>query len=452
MKRLWNKSSGKGAVHSERRMHILAFLTTCAFAALMLYPLIFAVSSAMKDNAKIYNVPPKLLPDTAHGVSVVLDYSDALEQEPDALLDLIKRDAVLTMFGISQMQSKESILEIQVYALRNGAVVYHARAHQMKLQMEKDYGIYKGSAMKAEVLLHGDRYLRACDAIGYDYAPKGLSISLPENSGTQFQEDVFGLLQSKYPVSGKLVSATDYVKNLLNLESFRYYLEMPGYIYPNNPRIAKLGFMAFVLNSVIVIGFAILCQVFLCSICAFVISRYLSERVGRRVLLFFLGGMMIPFASIMLPQLIMFREMGAYNNYRALLLPFLYPYGFYVYLYKKFFDRIPRSYFEAAALDGASTFYLYWKICMPLSKPIVSMIALQTFIGNWNDFFWAWLVTENQDLWTLNVALYNISNNMGTKQNALMGLAVITIAPVILLSVLFSRQLKQSIMDGGIKG
>ena len=161
---------------------------------------------------------------------------------------------------------------------------------------------------------------------------------------------------------------------------------------------------------------------------------------------------MIPFASIMLPQLVMYREMGAYNNYAALLLPFLYPYGFYVYLYKGFFDQIPGSYFEAASLDGASNFYLYSKICMPLSKPIISLIALQTFIGNWNDFFWAWMVTEDQNLWTLNVALYNISNNVSTKQNALMGLAVVTITPVILLSILFPKQLKQSIVASGVKG
>ena len=90
---------------------------------------------------------------------------------------------------------------------------------------------------------------------------------------------------------------------------------------------------------------------------------------------------------------------------------------------------------------------------MPLSKPIISLIALQTFIGNWNDFFWAWLVTEDQKLWTLNVALYNISNNVATKTKiALMGLAVVTITPVILLSILFSKQLKQSIVASGVKG
>lgn len=126
--------------------------------------------------------------------------------------------------------------------------------------------------------------------------------------------------------------------------------------------------------------------------------------------------------------------------------------AFYVYLFKGFFDRIPHSYFEAARLDGASNLYLYASICMPLSKPIIALIALQVFLGNWNDFFWAWLVTEKQDLWTLNVALYNISNNVSTKQNALMGIAFVTILPVILLSLIFSKQLKESIMASGVKG
>ena len=89
---------------------------------------------------------------------------------------------------------------------------------------------------------------------------------------------------------------------------------------------------------------------------------------------------------------------------------------------------------------------------MPLSKPIIALIALQTFLGNWNDFFWAWMVTERQELWTLNVALYNISNNVSTKQNALMGISLVTILPVIVICLLFSKQLKQSIMASGVKG
>lgn len=437
---------------SERLLKITAVTVSLLFAALMLYPMIFAVSSSMKDNSQIYKVPPKLLPGKADSLSVVLDYTGKEFQDEEELKDQMMQDNVLVMFGTNFKFADQSIMEIHVYGTKDGKTLFHSRAHQMKLQMECDYGIYKRTAIKKEILLDDDRYIRACESIGYEFDPNGIPESAEEGLAGDFEEQIAPVLMEKYTTEGKLVSIGNKTKNLLNLESFKYYLDMPAYIYPQSERVVKYGFLTFVMNSVIVIGFAMIAQVILCSVCAFVISRQLSKRAGKFVLMFFLGGMMIPFASIMLPQLIMYREMGAYNNYAALLLPFLYPYGFYVYLYKGFFDQIPGSYFEAASLDGAGSWYLYTRICMPLSKPIISLIALQTFIGNWNDFFWAWLVTEDQNQWTLNVALYNISNNAGTKQNALMGLAVVTITPVILLSILFSRQLKQSIAASGVKG
>ena len=452
MKRKKNRKNRIRCGKSERFLKIVAVTVSLLFAALMLYPLVFAVSSAMKDNSQIYKVPPKLLPGKANSVSFVLDYTGQEFQNAEEMKDQMLKDNVLVMFGTNFKFADQSIMEIHVYGTREGKTLFHSRAHQMKLQMECDYGIYKRTAIKKEILLHDDRYVHACESIGYEFDEKGIDKVPEEGLANDFQDQITPVIQEKYTTAGTLVSIGNRTKNLLSLESFKYYLDMPAYIYPQSERVVKYGFLTFVMNSVIVIGFAMIAQVILCSVCAFVISRQLSQRAGKFVLMFFLGGMMIPFASIMLPQLIMYREMGAYNNYAALLLPFLYPYGFYVYLYKGFFDRIPGSYFEAAALDGAGSWYLYSRICMPLSKPIISLIALQTFIGNWNDFFWAWLVTEDQNLWTLNVALYNISNNAGTKQNALMGLAVVTITPVILLSILFSRQLKQSIAASGVKG
>ena len=452
MKRKKNRKNRIRCGKSERFLKIVAVTVSLLFAALMLYPLVFAVSSAMKDNSQIYKVPPKLLPGKANSVSFVLDYTGQEFQNAEEMKDQMLKDNVLVMFGTNFKFADQSIMEIHVYGTREGRTLFHSRAHQMKLQMECDYGIYKRTAIKKEILLHDDRYVRACESIGYEFDEKGIDKVPEEGLADDFQDQIAPVIQEKYTTAGTLVSIGNRTKNLLSLESFKYYLDMPAYIYPQSERVVKYGFLTFVMNSVIVIGFAMIAQVILCSVCAFVISRQLSQRAGKFVLMFFLGGMMIPFASIMLPQLIMYREMGAYNNYAALLLPFLYPYGFYVYLYKGFFDQIPGSYFEAAALDGAGSWYLYSRICMPLSKPIISLIALQTFIGNWNDFFWAWLVTEDQNLWTLNVALYNISNNAGTKQNALMGLAVVTITPVILLSILFSRQLKQSIVASGVKG
>lgn len=443
------KNSRMKLARGEMSLRLTAIILSFIFGAMMLYPLAYTIGNSMKDNRRIYDVPPSIWPNAAQSMSVVLEYQPELQG--DGLKDTLQRDAVLAMFGLQYKLADENLFEIRFYARQNDKIIFYARAHQTKLQMERDYGIYKDTVIKPNVLLLDERYQRACASIGFQYDPNGLSVSIPDESD-DWTAKAEHLLADSYPVTGKPLRLSAHTDNKLLLESFRFYWEMPSYVYRKSPVVAQFGFLAFVMNTVIVIGFAILSQVILCSICAFVISRLLKPRAARLVLLYFLGGMMIPFASVMLPQLIMFRQMGAYNNYAALLLPFLYPYGFYVFLYKGFFDKIPSSYFEAAKLDGASNFYLYRSILMPLSKPIIALIALQTFIGNWNDFFWAWMVTEDPSLWTLNVALFNLSNNLGTKQNAILGLSIMTTLPVILLSIVFSKQLKQSITASGVKG
>ena len=253
-------------------------------------------------------------------------------------------------------------------------------------------------------------------------------------------------------MNGNFKGTTLSVNNWLLLESFAYYFRLPSFLYANNKAVSNFSFFVFLFNTIIVIVWAMVMQALLCALTAFPLSRLLPRKTANRMLLFFLGTTMIPFVSVMIPQFTMFKSMGFYDNYAALLLPHLLPYGFYVYLYKGFFDNLPESLFEAARIDGASNLYLFFRVCMPLSKPIISVIALQTFLSNWNDFFWAWMVTEKQNLWTLNVALYNISKVTSVRPNFIMGLSVLTIIPVLLLTILFSNQIKESIATAGIKG
>ena len=229
MKSLRNKNKihyGK----SERCLKIVAVVVSLLFAALMLYPMIFAVSSSMKDNSQIYEVPPKLLPGSANSVSLVFDYSGQEFESEEALKDQMMQDNVLAMFGTNFKLADQSIMEIQVYGTKDGKTLFHSRAHQMKLQMECDYGIYKRTAIKKEILLHDDRYIRACESIGYEFDADGIDKKVEEGLGNNFTEQVSSVLNEKYQTVGKLVSVGDKTKNLLNLESFKYYLDMPAYI------------------------------------------------------------------------------------------------------------------------------------------------------------------------------------------------------------------------------
>lgn len=439
---------------SEKSLFLFSLILTIIFVCGMLYPMLFTFTSSMKDSYSIYQVPPKIIPPKGNSLSIAIDYSDS-PFSGEELKDAMLKDSALLYFRMQNKMSRDALLETKIYGIKDGQTIFYTRAHQMMVQLEADYGIMSNAFPKKDVVLNGDRYSRAMDNFGYEFDESGLNKPISIDSSDPEGIWMNKILDAMYDndiEGGKYIGVNHDSSFLLNLEVFKYYVKIPSYAYPKAERIAKYGFFAFMFNTVLVIGFAVIAQVFLCSISAFAISRYLSPKVGRLVILFFLGAMMVPFASIMLPQLVMFRNIGAYNNYAALLLPFLYPYGFYVYLFKGFFDQIPRDYFEAAELDGASSISLYRKICMPLSKPIIALIVLQTFIGNWNDFFWAWLVTEKQDLWTLNVALYSISNSSSTDLNSIMGLSVVTVIPVLIVTFIFSRQLKESIMSSGVKG
>lgn len=438
----------------DKSLKFAAILVSVLSVLLILFPFVLTVSNAVKDNQSIYEVPPKLIPKSVCSLKVNVDYSEYVETNgSNVLKKVIKEDAINTMYGVYTELDKSSIFEVRYYALLKGKPIAYVRSHKTQLQMEQDYGVFKGVVINKKTLGLKNRAIELGGKIDFKYDLEGLEPKKESNvTDPILLDEINSVFQKKFKINGILESCNRKKNNFLLLESFIHYMKLPQYVYNNNPIIKKYGFMIFVFNTIIVIGFAILSQVFLCSVCAFVISRLMTPKSGRIALLFFMGAMMIPFVSIMLPQLIMYKNMGTYDNYLALLLPFLYPYGFFIYLYKGFFDKIPESLFEAARLDGASIMYLYAKICMPLSKPIISMIALQTFLGNWNDFFWAWMVTEKQELWTLNVALYNISNNSSTKQNALLGIAFVTILPVIIVSIIFSKQLKESIISSGVKG
>ncbi|MGM0209217.1 multiple sugar transport system permease [Enterococcus sp. DIV0421] len=438
----------------DKSLKIAAIIISILSIFFILFPFLLTVSNSVKDNKSIYDVPPSLIPKPTHSMSIVIDYTNFdMSKGEVAIKNSIEQDVSNSMYAAYSNINDQNISEVKYYAIKDGKVISYARSHKIQLQMEQDYGIFKGVVINDKTLLLNNRSKELAGKIGIEFNLDGLDgVEAPDTTDTKLLDKFSEGMENQFNLIGNISLCSVKRNNLLLLENFKHYMKLPQYVYQNNEAINKYGFFVFIVNSIIVIGFAIIAQVILCSICAFAISRLMTPKSGKIALMFFLGAMMIPFVSIMLPQLIMYKEMGAYDNFWALLLPFLYPYGFYVYLYKGFFDKIPESLFEAARLDGASVYYLYSKICMPLSKPIISMIALQTFLGNWNDFFWAWLVTERQEMWTLNVALYNISNNSATKQNALMGISIVTILPVIIATIIFSRQLKENIVSSGIKG
>ncbi|MBP1994426.1 carbohydrate ABC transporter permease [Paenibacillus eucommiae] len=436
---------------SGRRLRFVSFWLTAVFSIIIIFPFLFMISNSLKDDSIIYDSIPTIIPRSAISTSVALDYSGSGKSGQE-LLEQMMKDSTMVLYSIPYERNTDPIYEVKMYGVMDGKTIFYTRAHKAQMRLELDFGIFKASNVNKNVILKNDRYKKSAEKLCYKYDPSGLKMEIPSGSASGHDDEIKSFLIEKYGVEGAVSSITSKTNFFLMLENFKYYVKLPVYMYPQNETIQKYSFFTFIGNTFLVIGWAIVMETIICSITAYGLSRLFKKRVANLLMLFFLATMMVPSISILIPQFMMFKSLGLYNNYWAMLLPFLYPFPYYILLFKGFFDQLPGEIFEAARIDGASEWYNYSRICLQLSKPIIALIALNLFLSNWNDFFWFWMVTEDQKLWTLNVALYNLSKNAMIKPNFMMGLSIITIVPVIFLTMLFSEQIKSSIASSGVKG
>ncbi len=173
---------------------------------------------------------------------------------------------------------------------------------------------------------------------------------------------------------------------------------------------------------------------------------------GRDVLfLIYLGTMMIPGQVTLIPRFITMRLLHWIDTYQALIVPGMFS-AFGAFLMRQFFMGIPRSLDDAAILDGASHLDIFWRICLPLSKPAIATLIIFAFVGSWNDFLWPLVVTNSVEKLVLSVGLSHFQDMYYTEWTLLMAASVMTMIPVLLIYVLAQRYFVQGIALTGIKG
>jgi multiple sugar transport system permease protein len=151
---------------------------------------------------------------------------------------------------------------------------------------------------------------------------------------------------------------------------------------------------------------AVLTQLVVNPLCAYALSRFPMRSTGR-LLLFILATMAFPAEVAMIPSFLLLKQMHLLNTYWALILPGAAS-GFAIFLLKGFFDSLPKELYEAGTMDGASELTMFARVTLPLSKPIFAVIALQGFLAAYGAFMYAFLVCQDQRMWTIMVWLYEL--------------------------------------------
>jgi multiple sugar transport system permease protein len=186
------------------------------------------------------------------------------------------------------------------------------------------------------------------------------------------------------------------------------------------------------------------------SLAAYAISR-MRFRHKNLVFWFVLAGIMIPGQVLIVPQ---FREFGSVhllNTFWAVVLPQV-PTAIAVFVFKQFFDGLPRDLDEAARIDGASAFRTYRQVIMPLTRPAVAAVAIFTFVTTWNNLLWPLLVLTNPDIMTIPVGLATVQGAFGIRYADTMATAILGALPLVAVFLLFQRNIVEGIAGTGLKG
>lgn len=209
-------------------------------------------------------------------------------------------------------------------------------------------------------------------------------------------------------------------------------------------------FGRYFLNSVFVSLCITIGQLITCSLSAYAFARL--QFPGRDALfLLFLATMMIPGPVLTVPIYMLLREYHLLNSYQGVILPGLFSaYG--TFLLRQFFLTIPRDLEDAALIDGAGRFSVYWRVIMPLSGPALAALATFVFIGSWNDYYWPSIVLTDPDRLTLPVGLAHFNDIYVFEYGRLMAGSMISIAPAILMYLLFQRFITRGVVMSGLKG
>jgi multiple sugar transport system permease protein len=190
--------------------------------------------------------------------------------------------------------------------------------------------------------------------------------------------------------------------------------------------------------------------VFTASLAAFAVSR-LRFRFRTAVFWVLLAGIMIPPQVLFVPQYRLFDGLHLLNTYWAVILPQI-PTAIAVFVFKQFFDGIPRDLDESARIDGAGWWRTYWTIAMPLSRPAVSAVAIFTFVWTWNNLLWPLLTLTNPQLMTIPVGLATVQGAYGIRYADTMASAILGALPLVLLFLVFQRRIVEGIAGTGLKG
>ena len=214
----------------------------------------------------------------------------------------------------------------------------------------------------------------------------------------------------------------------------------------------RLPFHLFFMNSFYISTTVTVGVLFTASLAGYSFARL--RYPGRdQIFLIYLSTMMIPFAVVMIPLFILMRTFGWVNTHAALIVPGLFT-AWGTFLMRQFMLTIPRELEDAALIDGCGYLSTYWRVILPLCKPVLATLAIFEFMGNWNAFLWPLIIISSMSKRTLplGLAAFQAMAAIKTPWHLVMAASVMSVMPILIVFILGQKYYVQGIVTTGLKG
>lgn len=217
--------------------------------------------------------------------------------------------------------------------------------------------------------------------------------------------------------------------------------------------VTYIQYPVYLSNTLIISALAVIGRVFSCTVVAYSLANI--NWAGRNVLfVIVLASLMLPGQVTLIPLFIIFSRLGWVNSYYPLVVPAFFGDAFFIFLMRQFFMSIPRELTDAAKLDGASHFNIYWRVVMPLAKPALATLITFTFIWTYTDFQGPLIYLKDRNLWTLSLGMQGYLQRYGvggTALGAMMAAATLYTLPMIILFFVTQKTFVRGIVTTGFK-
>ncbi|MFQ6182584.1 carbohydrate ABC transporter permease [Sinorhizobium meliloti] len=213
--------------------------------------------------------------------------------------------------------------------------------------------------------------------------------------------------------------------------------------------LTGVPFIRYMANSFLVSATVTIVALFFHTMAGYALARLRFP--GREVMfLAIFSTFLVSLPVIIVPLFVIVKAMGMLNSYAGLIIPAIFN-AFGIFLLRQYYLSLPKEIEEAARIDGAGYWRIYWSVILPLSRPIMSALAILFFLANWNSFLWPLTITSDPDLWVVQLGIANFKSQYSASWNYMMAASTIVAIPTLILFVIFQRQIMDSLKTSGLK-